>query len=93
MTISQILDLPFNFEDKELTIRDYLKLLLLTLWEEQEGFSGKRPFGNSGWERDLYIPLIKAGVIAGTIDSDGYINYVDSKMGHKVIENCIHALQ
>ena len=36
------------------TIGEYFEKLLLTLWDEQEDFSGKRPFGNSGWEYDVY---------------------------------------
>ncbi len=32
------------------TIRDYFLRLVEQLWMEGEGFSGKRPFGNSGWE-------------------------------------------
>lgn len=32
------------------TIGEYLKKLLLTLWDEEDGFSGKRPFGNSSWK-------------------------------------------
>lgn len=56
-----------------ITVRDYLRTLLETLWEEVEGFNGKRPFGNSGWEYDLYAPLIKAGFIKGTLDEYGYV--------------------
>jgi hypothetical protein len=63
----------------DLTVRDYLKTLLQTMWEEGEGFSGKRPFGNSGWEYDLYKPLIAAGFIKGKLDSDGYVETVDDK--------------
>lgn len=47
----------------DLTVRGYLRELLATLWSEGESFSGKRPFGNSGWEYDLYKPLGKAGMI------------------------------
>jgi hypothetical protein len=53
------------------TIRQYLYALLSTLWEEGEGFSGKRPFGNSGWESDLYSALAKGGYVKG--DSEGYV--------------------
>lgn len=59
------------------TVRDYLAELLITLWEEEEGFSGKRPFGNSGWQHEVYDGLVKAGVLNGTVDDDGYINDVD----------------
>lgn len=60
-----------------LTVRDYLRTLLETLWREGEGFSGKRPFGNSGWEYDLYAPLIKGGFLAGKLDEDGYVEDFD----------------
>jgi hypothetical protein len=59
-------------EKSKTTIRDYLYLLLITLWVEGEGFSGKRPLGDSGWESDLYKPLVKAGYLKGRIDTDGY---------------------
>lgn len=71
-----------------ITIRDYLYKLLKTLWDEQEGFNGKRPFGNSSWERELYKPLIEAGCIEGTIDEDGYIDRLD----HKAAEAYVHRL-
>jgi hypothetical protein len=35
------------------TVKEYLRALLLEVWEKQESFNGKRPFGNSGWEKDL----------------------------------------
>jgi hypothetical protein len=64
-----ILELPMGDNDANAAnIRAYLKALLTKLWEEGEGFSGKRPFGNSGWERDLYFPLVKAGRVKGEIE-------------------------
>lgn len=64
-----ILDLPMGYNDANAaTVRGYLKALLTKLWEEGEGFSGKQPFGNSGWEHDLYFPLVKAGRVAGEIE-------------------------
>lgn len=56
------------------TVREYLVRLLLTLWTVGEGFSGKRPFGNSGWEYDLYQALVNAGIITATLDENGYID-------------------
>lgn len=61
------------------TIRGYLVALLRNLWDEGEGFSGKRPFGNSGWEWDLYAALVRAGFIAGTFDEDGYLDDLSSE--------------
>lgn len=52
------------------TIRDYLKALLLAVWDEAEGFSGKRPFGNSGWMYDVYASLERAGLARTDDDSN-----------------------
>jgi hypothetical protein len=71
----QILNTPLGDNDAgAATVRDYLVALLAELWREEEGFSGKRPFGNSDWQYDLYAPLIKAGLIGGTLDEDGYVD-------------------
>lgn len=75
-----ILALPMQRNDaKAKTVRGYLVALVRKVWEEDEGFSGKRPFGNSGWSRDLAKPLIKAGIITGSLDSDGYIEDCDDR--------------
>ena len=88
------LDLRFYCHDLdgEVSIRDYLTTLLLRVWDEGESFSGKRPFGNSGWEYDLYKPLIAANVIKGELDEDGYIDGVDDKAGHAEIERLIREM-
>lgn len=82
-----LLDLRFQCDDlgREVSIREYLCELLTTLWTEGECFSGKRPFGNSGWEYDLYIPLLKAGAITGTLDSEGYIDTIDTAAANKTV--------
>lgn len=90
----EILDakMPENDANAE-TIREYLKELLHALWEEQEGFSGKRPFGNSGWEYDLYIALINAGIIEGKLDEYGGIESCDEKKGWAMIAKAIEELK
>ncbi len=75
----RVLALPMQPNDADAaTIRDYLIALLAAVWSEGEGFSGKRPFGNSGWEWDLYPPLIKAGLVDGVVHADGYVDEIDS---------------
>lgn len=88
-----ILDLPMGTNDaKAKTIREYLKAILRTLLEEEESFSGKRPFGNSGWQYDLYAPLIKAGAVKGSLDENGYIAECDDKQAERIILSAIEAL-
>lgn len=67
MTNKEILELKFESTDLERTIsiRDFFKELLTTLFKKGECFSGKRPFGNSGWDYDLCVCLAKKGVIDG----------------------------
>lgn len=91
--MNEILALPMDENDADAeTIGDYLIELLLSLWHQGEGFSGKRPFGNSGWEHELCIPLVKAGLVKGSIDEDGYILDYDRKAADKLIEKAIISL-
>lgn len=86
-----ILDLPMGSNDANATtIRGYLKALLSTLIQEGEGFSGKRPFGNSGWNWDLYLPLIRAKLVKG--NADGYLEDVDGAAAEKLILEAIESL-
>lgn len=79
-----VLDLPMQPNDADAaTVRDYLKTLLAKLWEEEESFSGKRPLGNSGWQYDLYKPLVQAGLVAAVDDRDA---------AHKMIADAIARL-
>lgn len=93
MTYDEILDYRFEFRDCDArSIRHYLFRLLETLWIEDEGFSGKRPFGNSGWQYDLHEPLVRIGAIKGEIDeNDGYTEVigVDSKEAWHLVHNLI----
>lgn len=67
-----ILGLPMRDNDSgERTIRGYLIALLRQVWREQDGFSGKRPFGNSDWTSDLYLALVDGGIILATLHPDG----------------------
>lgn len=74
---------------KNITIRDYLMELLTKVWIEEEEFDGKRPFGNSGWQYDLYQPLIKYGFIEGKLDEDGYVESANTKQADDFVLNMI----
>lgn len=88
-----VLDLPMKKNDAGAeTVREYLKALLSKIWEEGEGFSGKRPFGNSGWDHDLYKPLIESGMIAGKIDEWGCIENCDGTEADAIIFAAIDEL-
>ena len=69
-----VLNARIEEEDSGATsLREYFKLMLQAVFDEDEGFSGKRPFGNSGWQHGLAIQLVKAGVLDGKLlTDDGY---------------------
>ena len=93
MELIEIINAPMQENDADAkTVGEYLKKLLLTLWEEQEGFSGKRPFGNSGWDYELYTALIKCGAVDGFLDEDGYVESVDYCTADKTIVTVINAI-
>lgn len=78
--------------DEEISLRDYFKTLLKALWCQGDDFSGKRPFGNSAWQYDLYTCLIKNELINGKLDEFGFIEEFDEKAGNSLILNLIETL-
>jgi hypothetical protein len=93
MTYEEILDLEFISIDlnMKISIKEYLKKLLKTLWKEGEGFSGKRPFGNSGWQFDIVYVLIMKNLIKGQIDGNNVVE-VDWKEVDSLMEKIINTL-
>ena len=90
----ETLNLPMQGNDAGAdTIRDYLVMLLVELWNKGECFSGKRPFGNSGWEYELYVPLIRAKVVSGELDEYGDIEDVDEERARTLIRDAIYELR
>lgn len=91
--MTDILNLKMDENDAEAeTVGEYLKALLLTLWDEKESFDGKRPFGNSGWEYELYRPLLSAALVTGELDEDGDLLDVDDVAADELIREAIERL-
>ena len=94
MDIEQVLavKLPEGNDFRAKDIREALWKLLDTLWNEGESFSGKRPFGNSGWDLDLVSALAKAGHVKAEFDEDGYLDHISTEeevKGNSLIFACI----
>jgi hypothetical protein len=91
-----ILDLPMGRNDADAaTIREYLIALLARVWDQCDDFSGKRPFGMSGWCYEVYEPLVRAGVVAGTIvEEDGCteVEVDDHRQADRIIADAIQEL-
>lgn len=94
LDIQEILAVEFKSIglSEKVTIKEYLKELLRTLWQQAETFSGKRPFGNSYWQHEVFEALVKHGYIAGKLDENGYIEEYDEDSADKLILELIDAL-
>lgn len=79
MSILTIPMQPRKNDAKAKTIGEYLSKLLCKLLVQKYQFDGKRPFGNGQWNYELYAALIKAKVINGSLDEDGYVDEVDER--------------
>lgn len=77
VTGEQVLACPMDEDnDAEVaTVGAYLVALGQRVWDEGEGFSGKRPFGNSDWEHEVFFALAKAGLIPSTHDRYDGLDY------------------
>jgi hypothetical protein len=93
-TPQQVLNLPLPPDNPSgaTTVRGYLIELLAGLWRREDGFSSKRPFGYSGWQHDLCAPLIRAGLISGAFDEDGYLADCDDEAAGRLILAAIRSL-
>ena len=49
-------------------VGEYILWLAAGAWRWEESFNGKRPFGNSGWQQEVYDALAREGIIDGDED-------------------------
>lgn len=94
MSYEEILNSEFiepDISSEPITVRQYFLALLRTLWMQEEGFSGKRPFGNSGWQRVLYTHLVKEGYLSGEVYEDEEVWYLES-YDHREAQKLVLAL-
>lgn len=93
LTNAEILALPMPENDASApTIGAFLVALLHKLWYEQDGFSGKRPFGNGGWDTEVIIALVNAETLEGSFDEDGCIETYDQGELDRIILSAIDSL-
>jgi len=94
--MSEVLDAPMDPNENDArasTVREYLVALLARLWEDKEAFNGKRPFGNSGWENDIYLALVRAGLVVGSVDEEeGWLDECDDEGADVLVATAIREL-
>lgn len=75
-------------DGEDTTVHYYLYKLLFTLWDDKDSFSGKRPFGNSCWEYDLYQALIIGGFVASVDKAEA--NLFAAKLINYIFSECLN---
>jgi len=94
LSSKQLLDYKFYITalEEKSTLRNYFKTLLRTLWNESDGFSGKRPLGNSGWETQLAMDMIEADLLEGEYNEPWDRDDYDEVRFNNMIRGCINEL-
>jgi hypothetical protein len=82
---------PAN-SSETISIKEYMKLLLTTLWKEEANFNGKRPFGNSSWKHDLLPALIHAKLVDGSLEEDGCVKRADEEKFNQIMAAIIEEM-
>ena len=91
MTPNDLLHMQFHSDelDRTVTLKQYFILLAQTVWKEGEEFSGKRPWGNSSWQYEVYAAMIKNG-FEGKLDSYGGVEKIDTRAADEAIVAAIN---
>jgi len=101
MKAEDVLKLPMQRNDACAgNIGEYLFALLAEVLNKGEGFSAKRPFGNSGWYSDLKLALVKGGAVNGEIireyyddgEFEDYVKIANADECNMVLCESIHAV-
>lgn len=92
-TNAQILALPMPENDAgAATVREYLAGLLLKVWVDREIFDGKKPYGNSDWEYEVYAALAEAGLIETDPNADGMVTDRGCRQADELVDAAIRSL-
>lgn len=87
-TPQEILSITLDKNDANAnTIGQYLFTLTRKVWDEEETFSGYRPFGNSGWTDTIIHALILNDVISGELDEYGRVDDFNLKQLNEVMSS------
>lgn len=88
--------LAFTYDKWDLgkcSIRHYLVELGQRCWTENEGFSGKRPFGTSGWRWDVFGALVAGSFVDRIVEDDGSVLECDELAAETLLTKCFKRLQ
>lgn len=72
-------------------LRKMLKDLLTMVIMQGESFDSKRPWGDGGWEFDIYLAMVQNGFVDGKIE-DFMLWEVDTTKCDEILIRCIEEI-
>jgi hypothetical protein len=67
----KILDTEITVEGRQTTLRKEIWKLGTDVWKRQQGFSGKRPYGDSGYYHNVVRGLVEKRLVPGVMKNEG----------------------
>lgn len=95
INVQEIKSCPMDPETNDAgasAVGEYLIKVLETVWTD-ENASGKRVFGNSFWQHEVYGALARQGLIIGSFDDEGYLESLDKPMALASVMLAIRSLR
>lgn len=86
--IKDVLKMDVEGTSLRVMLKDLLTMVLL----QGEEFSGKRPWGDSGWEFDIYRAMVLNGFIKGAVDEYGDIYNYSLAEGDELLMRCVEEI-
>lgn len=86
--IEDVLDMDVGGRPFRAMLKDLLTMVLL----QGEEFDGKRPWGDSGWEWDIYNAMVVNGFVRGVVDEYGDVDGVDITECDELIMRCVEEI-
>lgn len=86
--IKDVLKMDVEGTSLRVMLKDLLTMVLL----QGEQFDGKRPWGDSGWEFDIYRAMVLNGFIKGTVDEYGDIYNYSVAECDELILRCVEEI-
>lgn len=89
--LDDVLVEPHGEWSAPVTLRAYLRELLVTLWAQGDDFSAKRPLGYSDWQWPVYAALATAGYL-GVRDAADELDATEVRAANRLVTQAVERL-
>lgn len=90
ITSAEVLAVSIDSDDAD-TVGEYFGAALAALWDGDDSIGQKRVFGDSGWRYTILEGMVKADLVTGVFDADGYLDTVDQSAADRLLHKAFQA--